>query len=83
MPAMVRIATAKLHIPQPKLINRPAQVLLPQPMVFRGTPMVIDAWPKETGGLSCLAYLSNDWKLIKTLFQKKQSGDCRFKKYAL
>ena len=57
MPALVHIATAKLHMSQPKLINRPAQVLLPQPMFFCGTPMVIDAPPKETGGLGCLVYL--------------------------
>lgn len=54
---MVCIATAKPHIPQPKLINRPAQVLLPQPMVFCGMPMVIDARPKEAGGLGRLVYL--------------------------
>jgi hypothetical protein len=48
---MVHIATAKLQILQPKLINRRAQVLLPQPMAFCGTPMVITTRPKETGGL--------------------------------
>ncbi|MGN7787293.1 hypothetical protein ACTJIJ_22355 [Niabella sp. 22666] len=59
MPAMVRNATAKPHIPQPKLINGPAQVLYPQPMVFCGTPMVIDARPKETGEVDVLVYLIN------------------------
>ncbi len=56
---MVRIASAKPHIPKPKLINRPAQVLHPQPMFFCETPMVITAPPKETGGLDRLIYLIN------------------------
>ncbi len=68
---MVPVATAKLHIPQPKLINRPEQVLLPQPMLFCGTPMVSNIRPKETGGLGRLVYLSNGRKLIKTLFTEK------------
>lgn len=46
-------------MPQPKLINRLAQVLLPQPMAFCGTPMVITAPPKETGGLDRLVYWIN------------------------
>jgi len=59
VPAIVRIATAKPHMPRTKVINRLAQILLPQPMVFCGTPMVIDARPKETGSLGCLVYLIN------------------------
>jgi hypothetical protein len=46
---MVHIATAQLHIPQSKLINRLEQVLLPEPKLFCRTLMVFDAWPKETG----------------------------------
>ncbi|MCH5718203.1 hypothetical protein [Niabella hibiscisoli] len=80
MPAMVRIATAKPHLPRPKLINRPAQVLLPQPMFFCGTPMVIDARPKETGSLGRLVYWINGRKLIKTLFTEKTIGKLSIQK---